>query len=69
MSLSILPTIYLTRDTFQTISQEWEIQAEYSGFAEIKGQRLDFGKAEEVCSVEESTRKKSYVKKELHKFS
>lgn len=36
----------LPRDIFQTIAQEWEIQAEYISFAEVRGQRLDMGEAE-----------------------
>ena len=39
---------YLTRDILQTLLQGQQIQAEYSGFAKMKGQRLDLGKAEEI---------------------
>ena len=39
---------YLTRDIPQTILQGQQIQAQYSDFAKMKGQRLDLGKAEQI---------------------
>lgn len=41
---------YLIKDILQTILQGQQIQAEYSGFAKTKGQKLDLGKFEEIWS-------------------
>lgn len=60
---------YLIKDILQTILQGQQIQAEYSGFAKTKGQRLDLGKFEEIWSYRAYQGEESYAKKELHKFS